>query len=541
MLGMPLMDMRGSRVCYVAVLNAIQKLICVQGIGALITTFGVGELSAINAIAGAYAERAPVVHIVGTPPRQLQESRALVHHTFADGDFGRFDQMQEHITVAQVIIKDYRTAPAEIDYVLQQCLAHSRPVRIAIPHDMVGVRVSAAGLDTKIVIPPPIRQPQVEEEALRLVLDRIYSSKKPMILVDGESRVLDILDEIDQFVKKTEWPTFTSGFGKSLVSEALPNVHGVYSLDHKEFVDSCDLVLCFGPHYSSTNSHQNLTIPKKEITIDFTGTAIKTNKDAFHDLPSKQFLQQLIAQLDVSKFPKHTPEIIPTSTLSPVTRSDPVTQTGGFWQRLSPFLREGDIILAETGTAGYGANEFALPQHTRLFKPVTWLSIGYMLPAALGASIAQRDLIARSEYHNLPRARTVLLIGDGSFQLTAQELSTIIHHKLDVVVFLINNEGYTIERCIHGRNAEYNDITQWRYLRAPAFFGAPEEGEHTAHTTEIRTWGDLEKVIADECMWNAKGIRMVEVFLPKLDAPKLLMGLLHSQEQAEQKQQQKAK
>lgn len=536
--GMLRMDMLESKVpciCSSCTIKYGAQSIQWTGLGALITTFGVGELSAINAIAGAYAERVPVVHIVGTPPRQLQDSRTLVHHTFNDGVYDRFDRMHDPISVAQAMIKDYRTAPAEIDYVLQQCLLHSRPVRITIPHDMVGVRVSAAGLQTGISIPPPVPQPQVEEEALRFILDRIYSSKKPAIFVDGESRAFGLLGEIDHLVRTTEWPTFTSGFGKSMVNETLPNVQGVFSPDCKDFINSCDLVLCFGPHYSTTNSYQNMTLPRKDISIEFTGNAVKTDKDTFRDLPAKQFIQQVIAQLDSSKLPKHTPEIIAPTNLSPVIRSDPVTQAGGFWRRLSPFFKEGDIILAETGTAGYGANEFTLPQHTRLLKPVTWLSIGYMLPAALGTSLAQRDLIARSEYHNLPRARTVLIIGDGSFQLTAQEMSTIIHHKLDVTIFLINNEGYTIERCIHGRNADYNDITPWRYLKAPSLFGAPEEGEYEAHTWEIRNWGDMEGVLADEKILNEKGIRMVEVFLPRLDGPKLLMSMLERQEQEEER------
>lgn len=500
-----------------------------SGLGALVTTFGVGELSAINAIAGAYAERSPVVHIVGVPSRQVQDSRTLVHHTFNDGVYDRYDRMQEPITAAQVMIKDYRTAPTEIDYVLQQCLLHSRPVRITIPVDMVGLRVSAAPLAMRLSVPLPDPQPQVEQAATKLVLDRIYSSQKPMILVDGETRAFGILPELDHLVKTTEWPTFTSGFGKSLVDETLPNVHGVYSPTHKEFVDSCDLILCFGPHHSGTNSFLYRTIPKKDATINITPTSITTEKEVFYDFPAKQFVRRIIAQLDTAKLPKHTPEIIKPNVLSPVTRSDPVTQKSGFWQRLTPFFREGDIILAETGTPGYGANEFVLPKHTRLMRPATWLSIGFMLPAALGASIAQRDLIARSEYHNLSQARTVLLIGDGSFQLTAQELSTIIHQKLDVVIFLINNDGYTIERCIHGRDAAYNSITPWRYLKAPALFGAPEEGEYAAHTWEIRNWGDLETVLHDDNMLHAKGIRMVEVFMPRLDGPKLLMDLLDGQ------------
>ncbi|KAF9894153.1 hypothetical protein FE257_009126 [Aspergillus nanangensis] len=507
----------------------------IRGLGALVTTFGVGELSAVNAIAGSYAERVPVVHIVGTPPRQSQETRALIHHTFNDGEYDRFDRMQEHITVTQAIIKDHRTAPTEIDHALQQCLLHSRPVRITIPDDMVSLRVAAEGLAQKLTVPAPIPQPEVEQQALRLVLDRIYRSQKPMILVDGESRAFGILDEVDRIVKATQWPTFTSGFGKGLVNESLPNVHGVYTPAVKAFVDSCDLILSFGPHYSTTNSYQTATRPRSDVTIDVMGTQIKADTTIFRDLPAQQFLQQLLAELDVARIPSHAPVLPAPATLPTVSPSDPVSQTAGFWRKLSPFFKEGDIVLAETGTAGYGANDFTLPLHSRLFKPSTWLSIGYMLPAALGASLAQRDRIVQSEYYNLPRARTVLLIGDGSFQLTAQEMSTIIHHKLDVVVFLINNDGYTIERCIHGKDAGYNDITPWRYLQAPSFFGAPQEGEYAAHTSTIRNWGDLDSVLADNNLVEGKGIRMVEVFMPKLDAPPILMGLLERQKTVEER------
>ncbi|KAL2867779.1 alpha-keto acid decarboxylase family protein [Aspergillus lucknowensis] len=511
----------------------------IKGIGALVTTFGVGELSAVNAIAGAYAERAPVVHIVGTPIRPSQESRARIHHTFNDGEYERFDRMQEHITVAQTIINDIRSAPAEIDRVLQQCLLHSRPVRIAVPLDMVALRVPRNGLQTKLSIPLGARQPKVEEKALNAVLGRIYNARKPLILVDGESRSAGILDEVDHLVKATGWPTLTLGFGKGLVDETLPNVYGVFTPQHKEFVDSCDLVLSFGPHYSNTNTYIFQTIPKQDITIAVNATSIHVGSDIFRDLPASTFLPQLIGRLDLDKVSKHTPNLIHPSSVAPplVSSTDLVTQVGGFWHRMSSFFQEGDIILAETGTAAYGSNLFRLPRNSRLFKAVTWLSIGYMLPATLGASLAQHDLIGRSEYYNLLEARSILFIGDGSFQLTAQELATIIHRKLNVIIFLINNEGYTIERCIHGREARYNDITPWRYLKGPEFFGAPTEGEYAAHTWEVRTWGDLEKALTDERMLKGKGVRMVEVFMERLDAPPPLDSVLNAQIQREKAEQ----
>ncbi|KAL3476638.1 thiamine diphosphate-binding protein [Aspergillus californicus] len=507
----------------------------IKGIGALVTTFGVGELSAINAIAGAYAERAPVVHIVGTPIRQAQESRALIHHTFNDGEYERFDRMQEHITVAQAILNDIRSAPAEIDRVLQQCLLHSRPVRIAIPLDMVSLRVPKLVLETKLSIPLTARQPKIEEKALKAVSDRIYKAKKPIILVDGDIRSARIGDEVDHIVKTTQWPTFTSGYGKGLIDESLPNVYGVFTPQHKELVDSSDLILCFGPHFSNTNTFIFQTLPKTDVSICFNATSVHIGNEIFRDLPANNFLPQLIGHLEMEKITKYEPKLVhPTSVAPPeVSSTELVTQAGGFWHRMSSFFQEGDIVLAETGTASYGANEFRLPPKTRLFKAVTWLSIGYMLPATLGASLAQRDLIGRSDYHDLLDARTILFIGDGSFQLTAQELATIIHRKLNVIIFLINNDGYTIERCIHGREAAYNDVTPWRYLKGPEFFGAPTEGEYAAHTWEVRTWGDLDKVMTDEKMLNGKGVRMVEVFMEKLDAPSPLDRVLELQIQRE--------
>jgi pyruvate decarboxylase len=133
------MDIPGSKVIPGLIICCLFLLLTSDrvGVGAVVTTFGVGELSAINAIAGAYAERAPVVHIVGTPTRASQESHARIHHTFNDGDYQRFDSMQEHVTVAQVSLNGHRTATSEIDWALLQCVLHSRPVRIAVPVDMV--------------------------------------------------------------------------------------------------------------------------------------------------------------------------------------------------------------------------------------------------------------------------------------------------------------------------------------------------------------------------------------------------------------------
>ncbi|OAP62430.1 hypothetical protein AYL99_04633 [Fonsecaea erecta] len=494
----------------------------IKGIGALVTTYGVGELSAINAIACAFTERAAVVHIVGTPPRNTQASRLMVHHTLGDGDYRHFGQMQSHVTVAQTNLLDPRTAPQQIDQILEQCILHCRPVYIEVPLDMVSASVIAENLAYEIAIPRAVLNPAYDV-ILDKVLERIYGAERPLILVDGEARALGILDQIDKLVSSTIWPTFTTTSGKGLVNETFPNVHGIYrgsfaDANSKAFIDGSDLALYFGPHLSSTNTYNWTGVPKSAVTIYFTWDGIKIDDMLHRDISPAYFLTQLLQKLDLKRLKKY--ESSPTFphehplSFSEVS-TDAAIEQDKVWRLITPFLRPGDIVFGETGTAGYGVREMLLPEHTRLFTPITWLSIGYMLPACQGAALAQRELIASSKYHGLATARTILFIGDGSFQMTVQELATIIRHNLNVVVFLINNDGYTIERCIHGMKEGYNDISPWRYLKAPSFFGAPEN----TFTSSARTYGELQPLLNHESLANGTGLRMVEIHMDRYDAP----------------------
>lgn len=494
----------------------------IKGIGALITTFGVGELSAVNAIAGAYTERAPVVHIVGTPERSSQDARKLLHHTFNDGEYKRFAQIHAHITVAQTRLWDARTCPEQIDEVLKQCLIHSRPIYIEVPVDLVHQKVCDERLSNPISLQKIIPSAAHDKVSVRII-ERMCSAKQPIIIVDGESRPLGIVDDIQKLTQKTNWPTWCTGFGKGLLDETLPNFHGIYrgvfdSPATQSFVRQADLVLCFGPHHSSSNTYGYSNIPKTENTIFFTDNTIIFGTETVRDVSPNEITPQLVKNLDLGRIARYIPyPDLPRDyklSFADVPADQAINQAN-LWRLIANFLREGDIVLGETGTAGYGVREMCLPKHTRVFTPVTWLSIGYMLPAAQGAALAQEELVASSGYHGLSNARTILLIGDGSFQMTVQELSTIIRHRLNVVVFLINNDGYTIERCIHGRKQGYNDISSWRYLEAPSLFGAHND----TFTGSARTWNQLKNILQNETVKDGKGLRMIEVFVDREDAP----------------------
>ncbi|KAM0344980.1 hypothetical protein ACHAPU_006859 [Fusarium lateritium] len=498
----------------------------IHGLSVVVTTFGVGELSAINAIAGAYAERAPVIHIVGAPSRDTQSARANVHHTFLDGEYGRFAAMHAHVTAAQTILTNALTAADKVDWVIEQALLHQRPVYLQISDDMVQVPVSTANFDARPVIKPSLGGREMDASGINQILERMYSATKPLILVDGESRCLDVLEDIDQLIKTTGWPTWTSAFGKGLVNEELHNVHGVYlasngdEISHEYFKTS-DLILFFGPHLSNINTGMFRAIPNEAVTISFSLDQIKIASKVIRDVPPQQFIQNLVGKLDSSRLAKIDNLVSPALSHPEPSPKDPLSQSL-FYPYINSMFRRGDTILTETGTAAEGGKIVKLPQGSRLFTAVTWLSIGYMLPATLGVALAQRDNASKKT------DRAILFIGDGSLQMTAQEISVMVKEKLNIVIFVINNNGYTIERAIHGRAADYNDIAPWNHQHALGLFGYSEK-EAARRYFSAKNWSELRTALDSQEVQSDDGVKMIEVFMDQEDCTGVLKDLLNSQ------------
>ena len=510
----------------------------VKGISAIITAFGVGELSAINAIGGAYAEMAPVVHIVGTPATNLQNNRLVLHHSLGDGNFRLFADMYAKLTVAQANLTEAEKAPAMIDHALRECILQSRPVYIELPTNMVTARVPSSPLSQPIDISIEANDEGFEDDEVDLILSKIYASKQPFIMVDGFTGRYGVTEEANELVQVTGFPTSTTPFGKGIVNETFSNFHGVYAgiagqTVYMPWVQACDLVLRFGPLNSDVNTYGFTTIPNPDVTITFHRDSVHFGGagDGAHyrNLHIKSLLRKILDRLDTARIPKYDPypdlgcARAELEALPPTDASAMIDQET-FYRRISPFFRSGDIILTETGTPSTGGRDFILPPATTLINSSIWLSIGYMVGAAQGAALAQRELIRAGK--SQAGSRTILFEGDGSFQMTAQELSTIIRNRLDITIFIINNDGYTIERFLHGMTAYYNDIAPWRYLEAPSFFGAPRDGSYEVQTHRAGTWGELNALLAKEAFANGKGLKLVEVIMHKEDAPLSLKKLV---------------
>jgi pyruvate decarboxylase len=491
----------------------------VKGISAIVTTFGVGELSAVNAIAGAYSEYVPIVHIVGYPSTLSQKNGALLHHTLGNGDFTVFSRMSKEISCAVSMLNNQHEAAMLIDNAIRECILHSRPVYISLPSDMVQKKIDGDRLNTPLDLEYPPNDKEAEDYVVDVVLKYLHAAKNPVIVVDGCAIRHRALKETHELVKKSGIPTFVAPMGKGAVDETLPNYGGVYAGDGsnagvKERVESADLVLSIGAIKSDFNT-AGFTIRMSQMnSIDFHSYHVKVRYSEYPGVRMNGVLAKVtekLGKLNIESGP--TPDNkIPQKE---VDSSDPVITHAWLWPSLGQWLQKDDVIITETGTSNFGIWETRFPQGVNAISQVLWGSIGYATGSCQGAALAAKELGLK---------RTILFTGDGSFQLTAQEVSTMLRNDLSPIIFVICNNGYTIERLIHGMEDAYNDVQEWKYKDLPAAFGA-KPGSVLTYT--VKTKDELETLFKDEefSSGETKKMRFVELVMPWDDAPAALKSI----------------
>jgi pyruvate decarboxylase len=494
----------------------------INGIAALVTTFGVGELSAANAIAGAYSEFVPVVHIVGTPSTTSQKNGMLLHHTLGNGDFNVFNKMFSNISCAMSLLNDQHEAATLIDNAIRECYIQSRPVYISLPTDMVEKKIDGNRLKTPLDLSYPATDSEKEDYVVDVVLKYLHAAKNPVILVDACAIRHRALKETHDLIEKSGIPTFVAPMGKGAVDETLPNYGGVYAGDGsnagvRERVESSDLVLSIGAIKSDFNTAGFSYRISELSTIDFHSYGVKVRYSEYPGVRMNGVLKkvtQKLGKLNITAGPKPANTIPDDEIKSP----DPTITQAWFWPRLGQWLQKKDIVITETGTSNFGIWETRFPAGVTAISQVLWGSIGYATGACQGAALAAKENGIK---------RTILFTGDGSFQLTAQEVSTMIRNKLNPIIFVICNNGYTIERCIHGWDAKYNEIQEWRYKDLPAAFGA-KQGEVLTYRVSSKKEVDMLFRDKDFSGEDTNKLRFVEMVMEWYDAPKTLMAVANA-------------
>ncbi|MEU8242022.1 thiamine pyrophosphate-binding protein [Actinoplanes missouriensis] len=497
-----------------------------RGLSALFTTYGVGELSAINAVAGSAAEDSPVVHVVGSPRTTTVASGALVHHTLADGDFRHFARAYAEVTVAQATVTA-TDAAAQIDRVLLAALTHRKPVYLSIPQDLALHRIPAAPLREPLT---PASDPAAVERFRTAVRDLLTPAVRPIMLVGQLVSRYGLSTLVTDMTTRSGIPVAAQLSAKGVIDESAEGNLGLYAgsmLDGPaaSLIDAADVVLHLGTALTAELTGFFTHRRPDAGTVQLLSTAALVGTTRFDNVLFPDAMTALADVLTALRSPAHPAPALPAA---PASRAEstglaasvvPAASTAGdisdlsalltqdaFWAGMQAWLPAGHALVADTGTSYWGALALRLPDDTVFLGQPIWNSIGWALPAVLGQGLADPD------------RRPVLVIGDGAAQMTIQELSTIVAAGLRPIILLLNNRGYTIERALQSPNAGYNDVADWNWRAVVAAFAGPDTDYHHAATGT-----ELSKALTPASESNRPVF--IEVELDAFDTPPLLRRL----------------
>jgi indolepyruvate decarboxylase len=472
-----------------------------KGISVVLTTYGVGDLAALPGVAGSFAEGVPVLSISGAPPLRAIRSKALLHHTLADGNYGNVVNCFREFTVAQALITP-ENAVDQIDRVLQACWREKRPAHLQLPSDICF---------TEIEVPDrALRLEAAPSDAARLtaaaacIATRLAHAKRPLLLLDSMVRSQRLAGLVGRLVDRFGLDFATLGSAKAVLSETNPHYVGMYNGKASapevfERVAEADCVVCLGVRFVDATSGWFSQALDAAAAIHIQPFDVTIGDDYFAGVAAAPLLEAIVQrETAVSQAPLRHPALLPPSN---VQGYDQAWGQDAFWHRIGRFIAPGDVIVAENGTSLAGLSRLKLPEGCDFVSQPIWGAIGYTLPALLGTSLAAPD------------RRHLLFIGDGSFQLTGQELSTILRHGLKPVIFLLNNQGYTIERLILGKTSSFNDVANWHYADLPAVLAPTVR----AHTFVVADCPELE--VALEAATDPTALTFIEVKFERMDAP----------------------
>jgi len=471
----------------------------INGLGAMIVTHGVGTLSAVNGIAGAYSEHVPVILISGSLPLRAVQRGDLMHHTLIDPEKGNLCRMFAEITDAQTRLTP-ENAVAEIDRLILTAWRRKLPVYMELPSDIPYLEIEVPDSSLKLEMAPS--DPGNLKASTQMILERLHSAKSPAFLLDIDAMRFGISKQILELAEQFQMQVAMLNCAKGAFPENSSHYVGTYvgtiasSPATRQAIEGSDCLLTVG--YRSVETTTGF------FTDKLPASAIYLSSDSV-DTAGKNYQGVYIAELLQSIVDSSSGIVTkqqparPSKQVSFVPSDDPLTQDA-YWKAIQNFLRPGDVIVVEDGASSAGMGRLTLPEaSTYITGAFVWCSIGYATPALLGAILAS------------PGRRHILLTGEGSLQMTVQELSTVMRHDLKPFIFVINNSGYTVERAVLGKDAKYNDVANWRYSDLPNVFSR----DNKADTYVVQTSNEFQKVLDSP----HSDMVFVESVMDKYDAP----------------------
>ncbi|BAZ39111.1 pyruvate/indolepyruvate decarboxylase [Calothrix sp. NIES-4101] len=473
-----------------------------RGLGVVCITYGVGGLKVANTTAQAFAELSPVVVISGAPGIEERIRHPLIHHKVRDFDTQK--KVFEQLTVASTVLDNPETALEEIDRVLAAALRFKRPVYIEIPRDMVMV---TAKRSHHRIISKPKSDPETLKVALSEAINLINNARQPVILAGEELHRFRLQNVLLDVIRKSNIPFAATILGKSVIDEDEPAYLGIYQggigqQEVRQYVESSDCIIMLGVMMTDINLGIYTARLERDRCIHAFSEKLSIGYHVYEDVQFADFMDGL-ATADLGRRELHCyPNCKPIPDYKVEEPNKPISVERLF-ASLNTFLSENTIVISDVGDALFGAADLTVHQNTAFISPAYYASLGFAVPAAIGAQMAKSEL------------RPLVLVGDGAFQMTGMELSAAARFGCNPIVIVLNNGGYVTERyIIDGR---FNDILSWDYSRLPEVFGK-------GRGFLVKTERELE-VALQEAALHTESFCILDVRLDKMDASSTLKRL----------------
>ena len=470
-----------------------------SGVGCVCVTYAVGAFKVFNSIAGAYAERSPVIVIAGAPGVKERKHAPPLHHTVGNVNCQR--EIFKHITCAQAFLDDPTTAGYEIDRVLEALRYNSQPVYIELPRD-----VSMMPINYDVYTQGTPKSPESDlqnlEDALKEIARLIEDSKNPVILAGVEVARCKVGKSLTRFAEKHNIPLATTLLSKSVINEMHPLYIGVYagsnsSKNHvKEMVENSDcLIVCGEVLTEASVGYRPSKVFEKRDMVTCTISGLKIRNHHYPNVNFIDFCKTLFKTELTPKAKPTIPEKVDLVKFVPVPNKRLTTER--VFEKINSILSEDTVVIADVGDALLGASDLTV-NYSSFYGPAFYLSMGFAIPAALGIKLAK------------PQVRPIILVGDGAFQMSSCELSTILKHQLAPLVIVLNNKGYTTEKII--TEGTFNNIVNWNYHKITDLIGG---GTGFQVTTEeeleqgINEWSKTNGLIVLNCILDPTDVSSV--------------------------------
>lgn len=427
----------------------------VRGLGLAVVTYSVGGLNMVNAVAGAYAEKSPLIILSGSPGVREREESRLLHHKVKSFDTQR--RIYEEVTVYAATLDDPLTAGLEIHRALDYAQTFKRPVYLEIPRDMVYAEIADVAHQ-----PPPVKQTSWEalREALEECVVMLRGATSPVILADVEMHRFGLQAELLALAERLGAPVSSTLLGKSVFPEGHPQYIGIYNGEAgdprvRQIVEESDCLLMLGVYMSDINMGMFTAHLDPARSVYATSERIAIKYHDYHDVLFEDFVRALLERDDL---PRHDPSGIQPMQPRVEASNGPITMSGLLYE-LNHFIDADTQLVTDVGDPLFAADDLQTRDGATFLCPAYYASMGFAVPGVIGAQLAD------------PERRAVCLVGDGAFHMTGLETITATRLGLKPIIIVINNGSYASLRAMGHQDSPFVSISRLDYSALAAILG----------------------------------------------------------------------